>query len=296
MRRKSLMPSLSPERLVEYNRKQKSRKRSKAARAGHSKRLKQDATDVIKKLVLISKLYQSSSCNNKSVRLLPLTSISLATANYMKLKLSELQNLCRMNSIMVTGTKAELTMKLLRCEYHGSIGKCSACGHSKLQFEYMEEMNPVQLPMFVECKHYYGIGRRCRYGRRPITASTIFVPMIKEWPEGTSSTSSSTSSSYRERKTETLTVVDGFKGAFYLDVKYSEKDHAKELGCRFDRVNCLWYIPKEFISNENDEWKIKYKKWISSNIIQEAEKKGSAVKNKQNGDDEEEEQYPSSYT
>ena len=267
--------ALSPERLRHHHRTQRLNKKSKASREGTHRQVKKDTQQLI---VSLLNVYKAIDKNPAALTLYPFTPLALSAATYMKQKRPELQTLCRMNHLMVSGTKAELVLKLLRCELHGSVGNCPTCGHSKLQLEYLDAVNPTLLPRFVECKHYYGVRKQCPYGRRPIATAHPFQPMITTWPNGKPPPTPDKTNLNRVR-----IVTDGYKGAFYLNVKYKDKDRAKENGARWDRQNRLWYVPMELVTHDM----AKFERWVSDLVVQQVEVEEE--------EEEEEEEYPSSY-
>ena len=273
-------PPPTPQNLIDYDQQQKSRKRSKASQAGHAKRTKRSTKELVTQLVMTAKAVRQQHADSNAAYQLycePITSLSLSTATYMQQQLSALQNLCRLNALMVSGTKTELTLKLIRCQLHVSPGPCPTCGHSKLQFEYIDDMNPTTMPNFVECKHFYGPGRRCPFGRKVVHNKYPFVPMT---------TDETTRRQPVRRDQQVHTVVNGFAGAMYLKVKYADKEKAKQLGCRYDPNNRLWYVPMELTGEIGP-----FEQWMSSLVIQE--KSGTAQCSSSSEADEEE--YPSSY-
>ena len=79
-----------------------------------------------------------------------------------KLKIVELKELCRINCLMVSGTKKELVFRLTRAKFHGSPGKCPICKQSKLEFTY-PDADLISLPCEIRCKHLHGQGLFCRF-------------------------------------------------------------------------------------------------------------------------------------
>jgi hypothetical protein len=74
----------------------------------------------------------------------------------------QLKSLCRVNSLLVSGTKDELIFRLTKCKRHGSPGTCPRCKRPKLVFEYAA--NSVEaLPTKVECHHRSGPMTKCMF-------------------------------------------------------------------------------------------------------------------------------------
>ena len=71
------------------------------------------------------------------------------------LKVVQLKPLCRTNHPMVSVTKMELIVRLVKCRWHGGPGICVLCGNSKLQFEYFDDES-ITFPNNIICKHYRG--------------------------------------------------------------------------------------------------------------------------------------------
>jgi hypothetical protein len=101
--------------------------------------------------------------------------------------------------------------------------------------------------------------------------------MITTWPNGEPPPTPDKTNLNRVR-----IVTDGYKGAFYLNVKYKDKDRAKENGARWDRQNRLWYVPMELVTHDM----AKFERWVSDLVVQQVEVEE---------EEEEEEEYPSSY-
>lgn len=210
----------------------------------------------------------------------------------------DLKDLCRMNHLMVSGTKPSLIIKLIRCNLHGSAGYCPECGHSTLEFEYIDtaecdSINPSQLPSFVECRHFSGPGRKCQYGRRPVnTSSYHFFPMITQWEKGQSALTCSPAKR-RKRRKRTLEVIDGFQGAVYLDVKYVDREIARSAGARWDSTNRLWYVPMELADVAAD----RFSRWMpKTEVVYMYKAKGGSGSSGGGGSSSEEEQeYKTSY-
>ena len=78
------------------------------------------------------------------------------------LKVSDLKELCRANSLMVSGCKNELLFRVMKCRYHGSPGACPACRNGKLEFDYGGLEHILATPVSVRCKHMIGQGNFCR--------------------------------------------------------------------------------------------------------------------------------------
>ena len=80
---------------------------------------------------------------------------------------AELRKLCAANHLMVSGTKQELLLRLVKCRLHGSPGTCCVCRNPKLECLYAND-DVTTLPYAVTCKHMKAKSERCAFGtRRP---------------------------------------------------------------------------------------------------------------------------------
>ena len=87
---------------------------------------------------------------------------------------AELKKLCAANNLMVSGTKQELLLRLVKCRLHGSPGTCCVCRNPKLECLYADG-DVTTLPYAVTCKHMKAKSERCAFGTRPPESFDSFV-------------------------------------------------------------------------------------------------------------------------
>ena len=262
--------SVSPEQLLKHTKSKKRSTKNKAARLATKRKRKDTIKSNIKQLLSITKLSVSST-----LRIPPFNQLAQYATDFMSRNLSEIKELCKINHIMVSDTKANLVFKLIKCQIHGSAGCCPVCEYPTLELEYLDEMDLLSLPITVVCKHMTGVGRKCRHGRTSIDSST-FIDYLSEWPEGEPVTK-------KKRVARVMmTVADGFDNVVYLNVPFNKKDVAKNQGARWDRNNKLWYVPMELDIEQFEQW------------LPKTEMK-YVVTMSENNEDGEENEYPSTY-
>ena len=79
-----------------------------------------------------------------------------------KLKLEQLKQICRKNHLMVSGTKDEILLRILKCKLHGGAGPCPRCGYSKLKFEYPDN-DIMSYPIKIKCRHMKKMYDNCPF-------------------------------------------------------------------------------------------------------------------------------------
>ena len=79
-----------------------------------------------------------------------------------KLKLDQLKDVCRKNHLMVSGTKDEVLLKILKCKLHDGAGPCPRCGYSKLKFEYPDN-DIMSYPIRINCRHMKKMNLNCPF-------------------------------------------------------------------------------------------------------------------------------------
>lgn len=82
----------------------------------------------------------------------------------------QLRSLCKANHLMISGSKLQLTERLVMCRMHGHAGPCPNCGKSMIELVYGDASAPTE-PTAVRCKNPKLRGQ-CRFGQKPLTADT----------------------------------------------------------------------------------------------------------------------------
>ena len=105
----------------------------------------------------LAKLQETAADTNADPRIAELAEW---VAKAKKLKIPQLKDLCEMNCLTKTGSKAVLVSKLQKCKFHGGPGICPHCFNSKLVFRYggKDEDDLLAMPTCVQCHHFRGMG------------------------------------------------------------------------------------------------------------------------------------------
>ncbi|KAJ1439689.1 hypothetical protein B484DRAFT_443841 [Ochromonadaceae sp. CCMP2298] len=99
--------------------------------------------------------------------------LALFAEQLQHLKVPTLKELCLANHLMVSGSKEELALRLVKCRLHGHAGACPRCKFSTLEYMYptptptSDLAVPVlAMPIGVRCKHRRGPGMACGFEKQ----------------------------------------------------------------------------------------------------------------------------------